>query len=295
MIRFSLVLTAALLASASVSAQQPASIFPRLSDFPAQQMATVFGQHIAYYEAGEGPALVLIHSFGNQSLFDWGRVIKPLAQNHHVIAVDQVGFGNSDKPFIDYHIQTFVDFMGEFLRIKGIKHFAFAGESIGAWIVVNYSIEALSPSNKGEFALPIPDQLILVDAWIRILPRTIPVVASLQQSAGVAFVFHDKSLINEDFIRRNWELKLQANDGQTQRILVNNPALAKEVTGTLGAISIPTLIVWGGDDLASPLADGRDYAAKIPHAKLVIVPDCGHYPALEKPGEFVAAVEAFLH
>jgi hypothetical protein len=73
----------------------------------------------------------------------------------------------------------------------------------------------LSPSNKGEFALPIPDQLILVDAaGLAILPRTIPVVGSLQQSAGVAFVFHDKSLINEDFIRRNWEQKLQANDGQ---------------------------------------------------------------------------------
>jgi pimeloyl-ACP methyl ester carboxylesterase len=154
----------------------------------------------------------------------------------------------------------------------------------------------LSPSNKGEFALPIPDQLILVDATLAIHPGTIPVVASLQQSAGIAFVFHDKSLINEDFIRRNWEQKLQANDGQTQRILVNNPALASElVTGKLGAISIPTLLVWGGDDLANPLAVGRDYAAKIPHAKLVIVPDCGHFPALEKPGEFVAAVEAFLH
>src|ERR1700730_584760 len=180
MIQFSLVLTAALFASASVPAQQPASIFPRANDFPAQQTATVFGQHIADDEAEEGPALVLVHSFGNQSLFDWGRVIKPLAQNHHVIAVDQVGFGNSDKPFIDYHIQTFVDFMGEFLRIKGIKHFALAGESVGGWIAANYSIEALSPSNKGEFALPIPDQLILVDAaGFAILSRTIPVVASL--------------------------------------------------------------------------------------------------------------------
>lgn len=295
MIRFSVVFTAALFASASVAAQQPASIFPRSSDFPAQQTATVFGQHIAYYEAGQGPALVLVHSFGNQSLYDWGRVIKPLAEKHHVIAIDQIGFGNSDKPFIDYHIQTFVDFMGEFLRIRGIKHFALAGESLGGWIVANYTVEALSSSNKGEFALPIPDQLILVEAWIKPIPRTIPVSASLQQSAGIAFVFHDKSLINEDFIRRNWELKMQANDGETQRILVNNPALASEVTGMLGAISIPTLVVWGDDDQVLPVIEGRGLAAKIPHAKFAIVPDCGHYPALEKPGEFIAAVEGFLH
>jgi alpha/beta hydrolase fold len=161
MIRFSLVFTAALFASASVPAQQPASIFPRASDFPAQQTATVFGQHIAYYEAGEGPALVLVHSFGFQSLFDWGRVIKPLAQNHHVIAVDQVGFGNSDKPFIDYHIQTFVDFMGEFLRIKGIKHFALAGESLGGGLSRTIPSKHCRHPTKASSHCPFPINLFL--------------------------------------------------------------------------------------------------------------------------------------
>ncbi len=296
MIRFSLVVAAALCASASVPAQQSASILPRPSDLPAPQTAIVFGQHMVYYEAGEGPALVLVHGFGSQALFDWGRVIKPLAQNHRVIAVDQIGFGHSDKPFIDYRIQTFVDFLGEFLRIKGIKRFALAGESLGGWIVANYGIEALSPANKGAFALPVPDRLILEDAaGHATIPHTMAVTASVQDSAGVAIVFHDKSLVNEDFIRRNWELKMQANDGETQRLLANNPALASElVTGKLGAIDIPTLVVWGGDDEVVPLTDGRDYAAKIPHSKLVIVQDCGHAPSLEKPREFVAAVEAFL-
>src|ERR1700681_892842 len=110
MIRFSFVIAAALFTSASVPAQQTASILPRPSDLPAPQTAIVFGQHILYYEAGKGPTLVLVHGFGTQALLDGGRVIKPLAQNHRVIAVDQVGFGHSDKPFIDYRIQTFVDF-----------------------------------------------------------------------------------------------------------------------------------------------------------------------------------------
>jgi pimeloyl-ACP methyl ester carboxylesterase len=297
MIRFSLVfVAAALVATASVSAQQPASILPRPSDLPAPQTATVFGQRIVYYEAGEGPTLVLVHGFGSQALFDWGRVIKPLAQNHHVIAVDQVGFGHSDKPFIDYRIQTFVDFLGEFLRIKNIKRFDLAGESLGGWIVAIYSIEALSPSNKGESALPVPNRLILEDAaGHALIPHTMSVTASLQDSASVAIVFHDKSLVNQDFIRRNWELKMQANDGQTQRLLANNPALASElVTGKLGAINIPTLVVWGADDELIPLSDGRDYASRIPNAKLVIVQNCGHAPSLEKPGEFITAVEAFL-
>jgi triacylglycerol lipase len=296
-IRFFLVFTTALFVSGPVLSQQTASILPRQSDLPAPQTATVFGQHMVYYEAGEGPAIVLVHGFGSQALFDWGRVIKPLTQNHRVIAVDQIGFGHSDKPFINYRIQTFVDFLGEFLRIKGVQHFTLAGESLGGWIVADYAIEALSPSNTGTFALPVPDRLILEDAAGHAVPPRGAVVApgSLQESAGVAVVFHDKSLVNEDFIRRNWELKMEANDGQTQRLFVDNPALASElVTGKLGAISIPTLVVWGGDDQLLPLADGRDYAAKIPHAKLVIVADCGHAPSLEKPDEFIADLKEFL-
>jgi pimeloyl-ACP methyl ester carboxylesterase len=75
-----------------------------------------------------------------------------------VIAVDQIGFGHSDKPFIDYRIQTFVDFLAEFLRIEGINHFALAGGSLRGWIVADYAIGALSPGNKGAFAPTFPDR-----------------------------------------------------------------------------------------------------------------------------------------
>jgi len=295
MIRLSFALVASLVC-ASVGAQQPTSIFPRPADLPVQQSVIVFGQKIAYYETGKGPTLVLVHGFGSQALFDWGRVIKPLAKDHHVIAIDQIGFGHSDKPFIDYRIQTFVDFLGEFLRIKKVSNFSLAGESLGGWIAAAYTIQASSPSNKGEFALPHPTKLILEDAaGHQTIGHTIPVASSLQDAAGVAFIFHDKTLVNDDFIRRNWELKMQANDGQTQRLLVANPVLASElVTGKLELIPIPTLIVWGGDDQLVPLRDGEDYAAKIPHAKLAIIKDCGHAPSLEKPEEFVVQVQDFL-
>ena len=66
------------------------------------------------------------------------------------------------------------------------------------------------------------------------------------------------------------------------------------VSGKLDRIHVPALVVWGGNDELVPLADGRDYAAKIPGAKLVIIPECGHAPSIEKPHEFLAAVDAFM-
>lgn len=276
-----------------------ASVLEPASALPPQKTVAVFGQNIAYYDVGHGPVLVLVHGFGSQARFDWGRVIRPLSQHHRVLALDQLGFGSSAKPFIDYSIQTYVDFLGEFLRTLHVQHFDLAGESLGGWIVAAYTLQALAPANTGPYALPTPSRLILEDAAghtsIHKVLGVIPITGTLESAAGVAIVFHDKSLITPEFVRENFALKLAANDGMTQRSLASNPALDKETVGDkVSAISIPTLVVWGADDQLVPLADGRDYAAKIPHAQLVIMPDCGHAPSLEKPAEFTAAVEEFL-
>ena len=153
-----------LLAAGSASAQTAGSLWADPAALPPQQTARVFGQRIAFYEAGTGPTLVLVHGFASQAAFDWGQVIPSLAQHYHVLALDQIGFGASDKPAIDYSIQTFVDFLGEFLRTRGVQHFTLAGESLGGWIAAAYTIQALGAENHGSYALPKPDRLILEDA-----------------------------------------------------------------------------------------------------------------------------------
>lgn len=292
----SLALVFLLFFSSQAPAQAPLLVKPGV--LPPQKSTQIFGQKIVYYDTGTGPTVVLVHGFASQAMFDWGNVIMPLAKSHRVIALDQIGFGASDKPFIDYSIQTFVDFLGEFLRTLKVDHFALAGESLGGWISAAYTIQALGSGNTGKYALPKPEKLILEDAAGHTALKSltpIPVAGSLADAAGVAFIFYDKSRVTEEFIRQNFEIKLKANDGSTQRLLWNNPKLTTETVGDkLQGITIPTLVVWGGNDAVVPLADGRDYAAKIPKAKLVIVPECGHAPSLEKPAEFLAAAIPFL-
>jgi pimeloyl-ACP methyl ester carboxylesterase len=293
-------LTFAALFVTSLGAQSPGrTVLAPESSLPPHRSTRVFGQKIVYYDTGTGPTLVLVHGFGSQARFDWGNVIVPLSRHHRVIALDEIGWGGSDKPFIDYSVQTFVDFLGEFLRTMKVEKFDLAGESLGGWIVADYTIQALAPANTGPYALPRPSRLILEDAAghtsIHSVLKTIPITGDLESAAGVAIVFHDKSLITPEFIRENFAVKLAANDGMTQRLFVANPETDKEVVGgRLGGITIPTLVVWGGDDQIVPLADGKDYAAKIPGARLVVIPECGHAPSLERPMEFVEAVEGFL-
>ncbi|RXH58274.1 alpha/beta fold hydrolase [Granulicella sibirica] len=277
----------------------PEPLLVKTGTLPMTKAVLVFGQKIVYYDTGVGPTIVLVHGFGSQAMFDWGQVIMPLAAKHHrVIALDQIGFGSSDKPFIDYSIQTYVDFLGEFLRTLHVDHFTLAGESLGGWVASSYAIQALAPENTGRYPLPKPERLILEDAaGHRTLGDgpSIPIAGTLKDAAGVGIIFYDKSRVTEDFIRQNFAIKLKANDGFTQRSLRGNPKLAEEiVSDKLASITIPTLVVWGGNDMVVPLDDGKDFAAKIPGAKLVVVPECGHVPSTEKPAAFLDAVVPFL-
>jgi triacylglycerol lipase len=282
--------------------QKPAPLLAPESSLPAKKIALVFGQKIAYYEAGAGPTVVLVHGFGSQARFDWGNVLMPLAAHHHVLALDQIGFGASDKPFIDYSIQTYVEFLGEFLRVQHITQFTLAGESLGGWISALYTIESLHPDESktaSTYAIPAPTRLILEDAaGLAALPQTgapYPVAGTLADAASVASVFHDKSRVTEEFVRENYIMKLAANDGFTERSIWSNPKLADEVVKDhLAKITIPTLVVWGGSDELVPLDAGKAYAAGIPGAKLAVIPECGHGPSIEKPKEFLAAVLPFL-
>jgi pimeloyl-ACP methyl ester carboxylesterase len=57
---------------------------------------------------------------------------------------------------------------------------------------------------------------------------------------------------------------------------------------------IPTLIVWGGQDLIIPIEHGRDAHRALPHSRFEVFEDAGHYPHCEAPERFVRVVTDFV-
>ncbi|MCQ8240073.1 alpha/beta fold hydrolase [Rhizosaccharibacter radicis] len=268
-----------------------------VSALPAQKSVSVYGRTIRFYELGEGPTIVLLHGLGSRASFDWGRVMRVLARDHHVLAPDQLGFGLSDKPLVSYGVPLWVDMLGGFLHATGTARFDLLGESLGGWIAASYTIAASDPAR----GLPLPAHLVLTDAagHRSLLARgggAFGRPLSITQSQGsLATIFHDRSLATPALARQQFEAKLEAGDGWTvQSFWQGMEAADAFVDGRLGAIRVPTLVVWGGDDRLVPLADGRDYAARIAGARLVVVPDCGHAPPVERPQAWLDAVQPFL-
>jgi pimeloyl-ACP methyl ester carboxylesterase len=272
-------------------------------DLPPRRTVDIFGQHIEYYDVGTGPTLVLLHGLATSARVDWGACITRLSTHYRVIAPDQIGFGASAKPMINYGVQTWVDFLGEFLRVEHVSDFTLAGESLGGWVAANYTIEALggAPPAGESFILPKPSRLVLVDAGgHKALAATItsgnPPALSLAGSKGLlSAIYFDPARGSDDAVRAQMALSLSKGDGWTIYSLSSNKGLVNEcVDGRLAAITVPTLVIWGEEDHLVPLADGRDYAAQIPGAKLVVVPESGHAPAIEKPDVVCSALEQFV-
>lgn len=274
----------------------------RASDLPERRAVAIFGQRIEYYDVGSGPVIVLLHGLGSSAKGDWGACIVRLSAHHRVLAPDMLGFGASDKPIIDYGIQTWVDFLGEFLRVEQVKEFTLAGESLGGWVAAQYSVQALSgqPLVSASFTLPKPSRLILVDAaghkhQAEGTGTGAPGISLGGSKALLSAIFFDPSRSSDEAVRAQFAMSMAKGDGWTIHSLFTNRFLvAESIDDKLDKITIPTLVLWGDHDRLVPLDDGKDYAKRIAGAKLVVIPESGHAPGIEKPELVLAAIEPFI-
>jgi len=133
-------------------------------------------------------------------------VLEPMAQKYRLLVPDQIGFGRSDKPLLDYSIQTYVDFLNEFLRQLKVEKASLVGESLGGWIAALYVAEI----GGGAHLIPV-EKLVLVDAAGLKQDKPIPDLnpSSLAAMRGMMeAVFYDTSWLSEDALRKIFTDKL---------------------------------------------------------------------------------------
>ena len=279
-----LLLAALLCGAAAAQAPQPA---------PGKSVV-VFGQKINYVEAGAGPqTVVLLHGLGGNTT-NWAFNTPALAAKYRVIVPDQVGFGLSDKPLINYRVATYVDFLDKFLAELKVERAALVGNSMGGWVAALYALR--HPSKV--------ERLVLVDAAGFAPPKEFDLAAlsglnpstreGMRQLAGM--VFFNKMMQADAAVDMLLAARLSAGDGYTIQSLVESIHRGEDMLdGRLSGLKQPTLLIWGREDGLTPLArEGEKFRQAIPHAQLVVFEQCGHVPQVEKAADFNAAVLKFL-
>ena len=252
----------------------------------------VFGQKIQYVEAGSGPAVILLHGLGGSSQA-WQFNIAALAEKYHVFVPDQIGFGKSDKPLVNYRIRTYVDFLDQFCKQLGIERATLIGNSMGGWIAAMYT--ASFPDRV--------DKLVLEDAAGYTPPKDFDMrtlfglnpTTRAGMKVLIGKVFYNKAFQTDAFIDQSIAARLAAGDGYTINSITESIIRGEDfLDDVVKTIKRPTLIIWGRQDGLVLLADGERLNKDIAGSKMIVIDECGHVPNVEKPGEFNAAVLKFL-
>lgn len=254
----------------------------------------IYGQKIHYVEAGSGPVVILLHGLGGNSA-NWAFNINQLAAKYRVIVPDQIGFGQSDKPLINYRVGTYVDFLDRLYAELKIERATLVGNSMGGWIAALYAIA--HPERV--------ERLVLVDAagFAPSKDFDMKQLAGLNPStregmrALASRVFYDKQLFASDAaIDLALAQRMSAGDGYTIQSLIESIERREDMLdGRLASIKQPTLIIWGRADGLTPLAEyGDRFKREIAGAELIVFEKSGHVPMVEQSTEFNAALLKFL-
>lgn len=266
---------------------------------PAQvhKQVEIYGQKIHYVEAGSsGQTVILLHGLGGDTT-NWAMTIPALASKYHVYVPDQIGFGQSDKPIINYRVATLVEFLAQFYKKLGIEKATLVGNSLGGWTAAAFTIAYPEKVEK----------LVLVDAagytskrWggpepSKELYSVLNPATTADLKKSMSAVFYNKAMITDAFIETAFANKLKKGDGYTINAFIDSVMRGDDyIDDKVKNIKAPTLVIWGREDGLTPLAMGEAFARDISGAQKLIIEKCGHVPQLEKAMEFNAGLLKFL-
>ncbi len=262
------------------------ALFPSL---PELRSVSVAGHKICYYDIGSGPPLVLVHGLGGDA-DQWAFCFEALSAAHRVIAVELLGFGRSDKPPAPYRIATFVEMLDGFLSALAVPRASLLGHSLGGWIIA-----ALALQSPGKVDRLVLNNSAGIDAGWRRPPVDLHLSTHAHMREILEAMFFDKRLVTSDLVDLAYAQHLERGDGPTiDSVIETFPLPDEKLERRLGGLKAPTLLLWGEQDALTPLAMAREFERRIPGARLDIIPECGHFPCLEKPAEFSQRVLKFL-
>jgi pimeloyl-ACP methyl ester carboxylesterase len=78
------------------------------------------------------------------------------------------------------------------------------------------------------------------------------------------------------------------------RAQINFEGQREVLLDQLPQLQMPTLVIWGASDRIFPKSQAQEAIAHLKQGSLEIIPDCGHLPHIERPGDFVSALGVFL-
>lgn len=254
---------------------------------------------IAYSDTGPRDAPPIV--FGHGLLFS-GWMFHPqiaaLADRFRCVTIDWRGQGDSPPPRGGYDMDTLTGDAVALIDRLDLAPVHWVGLSMGGFVGQRLaarhgellrSLTLLDTSATAEGPRKARRQRLL--AGVQRLVGIKPVLGQVKPLLfGPAFRADPAGqAVIDEWVRRVTRIDRGAIQRAVLGVVERRP-----VIGELGAVTVPTLVVVGADDVSTPTPEAERIAAAIPGAELRIVPDCGHTSTLEQPEAITALLEKFL-
>jgi pimeloyl-ACP methyl ester carboxylesterase len=254
--------------------------------------------------------LVLVHGGGtDSSSISWYRLVEPLAAVREVWAVDLPGFGSSMDVAPVGGPATMADVLAEALAALGVGPAAVCGVSMGGDVALNLVLR--HPERVVSLVLIAPGGLVPSlgssgmhrAAWLAAqLPDRVLLPAGRFANRFVRTAL--RAIVNdparlpaevvEEFARLARDPRGVLGYARYNQTTLGRDRMLNDLTHRVQEIGVPALFFHGMDDPIVAPEGSRRAAELMQRARLVLVPDCGHWAQLERHDEFLARVHPFL-
>jgi pimeloyl-ACP methyl ester carboxylesterase len=266
------------------------------------------GIRIAYWTAGVGKPLLMVHGFPTAS-WDWAPIWSAMSAKHSLIAADMIGFGLSDKPRSGYSIDRQANMQLALLDHLGITEFDALVHDYG----VSVGQELLARQHEGSGAAGLGKMVFLNGGIFPDQHRPRPIqklgVSPLgflvsrmlnRKGFGKSFsaVFGPETQPSEQELDKFWSLIAEQDGNRIFHKLLHyigdRRTHEARWVGVLEHVQDRIGLINGALDPVSGEHAYRRWADYLPNAKRHLLPQIGHYPQVEAPSEVAATALEWL-
>ncbi|MBT3741126.1 alpha/beta hydrolase [Polaribacter sp.] len=250
--------------------------------------------------------LVILHGYPTSS-FDYYKVLPELSKHYRVVIHDHLGFGFSDKPLkYSYSLIEQADIALQLWKQLSLTNVTLLAHDYGTSIAT----EILARQNKKQINLQI-DELILCNGSMHIELSKLRTIQKLLKNKitgkwvakltnytifkkNMRNVYFDKTKATEAELKEMW-LQLEQNNGRKIIHFLSNYINERYYfwhrwIGALKETNIKTKIIWAKNDPVAVAAIADLLATEIANNNLYWIKNCGHFPMLEKPEEWIEKI-----
>ncbi|MGA8101203.1 MAG: alpha/beta fold hydrolase [Candidatus Acidiferrales bacterium] len=230
------------------------------------------GHQVHYLEGGTGDPVVLVHGLGASAQNNWRNLMPRLVRSgHHLYAMDLLGYGESAMPADrTYSIDEEAKFVEAFLDAKGLHHLAVAGVSMGGWIAATVALDQPQRITR----------LILLDsAGLRFAPDFdlgLFTPQNREQVDGLMAILTPHPQRMPGFVKDDLVREISRHDWVIKRSLASMLTGADLLDERFPSLKMPLLVVWGKEDVLTPLSVGQSMHAAAPQSVFEVYDGCGH-------------------